>query len=90
MVVKSYNNAFELLTDDESKLAVYRIKSNLMNSILDEIKLRGWNQVDTAKALQVSQPRVSSLSNGKISKFSVTQLVKMAVKLNLKPTLKIG
>jgi predicted XRE-type DNA-binding protein len=71
------NNAFELLTSDQKNIKNYTMRSNMMNALLDLIQIKGWTQKETAKQLNVSQPRISALKNGKISQFSVGMLMKM-------------
>jgi predicted XRE-type DNA-binding protein len=49
----------------------------LMIAIEQRIREEGWTQTESAARLQVTQPRVSDLLNGKISKFSLDALVNM-------------
>ena len=80
--MKSYTNSFELLTDDQAKVRLLTKKSNLMNSILDKTKLLGITQKQAAEIMKVPQPRVSQLSNGRISKFSLDMLFLMNIRIN--------
>ena len=75
------NNAFELLTDDVKDVENYTMCSNMMDAIVDLIKDKGWTQKEAAEHLGVSQPRISNLKNGRISKFSVDMLMGMLAKL---------
>ena len=79
--MKSFNNAFELLTDDVKEVEHYTMRSNMMNAIVDLIKLKEWTQKEAAEHLGVTQPRISNLKNGRISKFSVDMLMGMLAKL---------
>jgi len=47
-------------------------------------------QVQAAKHFKVSQPRISDLLRGKISRFSLDTLVNMAVEAGLEVALRIG
>ena len=40
--MQSFNNAFELLTDDPKKVENYTMRSNMMNAIVDLIELKKW------------------------------------------------
>jgi predicted XRE-type DNA-binding protein len=80
--MKEYKNAFELLTSDPHALGIWTIRHEMMNAIVDNIKARGWTQKAAAKYLGVSQPRLSNLQNGKISKFSVMMLINILSKLD--------
>ena len=80
--MKSFSNAFELLTDDTKEIENYTMRSNMMNAITDLIENKNWTQKEAAESLGVSQPRISNLKNGKISKFSVDMLMGMLTKLD--------
>jgi len=60
-------------------------KSELLSQIIKVIKKRGYTQADLQKRLDESQPRVSDLMTGKISKFSLETLVTYAEALGLHP-----
>lgn len=79
--MKSFDNAFSLLTDDAKEIENYTMRSNMMNAITDLIKEKNWTQQEAAEKLCVTQPRISNLKNGKISKFSVDMLMGMLAKL---------
>ena len=79
--MKEYKNAFELLTSDPHALGIWTLRHEMMNAIVDNIKARCWTQKAAAKYLGVSQPRLSNLYNGKISKFSAVMLMEILSKL---------
>jgi predicted XRE-type DNA-binding protein len=79
--MKEFKNAFELLTLDMHALEMWTLRSDMMNTIVDTIKLNGWTQKVAAKNLGLSQPRLSNLYNGKISKFSAVMLMEILSKL---------
>ena len=81
---KSFDNAFELLTDDPGEVQLLTMRSNMMNALNDLIKGKEWTQEEAAELLGVTQPRISALKNGKISKFSVGMLMGMLSKLGYK------
>jgi predicted XRE-type DNA-binding protein len=47
-------------------------------------------QAEAAKVLGVTQARVSDLKRGKINRFSMDLLVRLAVRAGLKPKLKLA
>jgi predicted XRE-type DNA-binding protein len=79
--MKEYKNAFELLTSDPHALGIWTLRHEMMNAIVDNIKANGWTQKAAAKHLGLSQPRLSNLQNGKISKFSAVMLMQILSKL---------
>ena len=54
-----------------------RLRSQMIAALRKFIEKEGLTQADAAKRLKVSQPRVSDLTRGKISKFSLDTLVNM-------------
>jgi len=54
-----------------------RIRSEMMTALRKFIEKEGWTQAVAAERLKVSQPRISDLTRGKISKFSLDSLVNM-------------
>jgi predicted XRE-type DNA-binding protein len=79
--MKSFDNAFALLTDDAKEIENYMMRSKMMNAIVNLIEEREWTQLKAAEELGVTQPRISNLKNGRISKFSVDMLMGMLTKL---------
>ncbi len=54
-----------------------RRRSETMTALRSFIDKEGLTQADAAKLLNVSQPRISDLTRGKISRFSLDTLSKM-------------
>ena len=54
-----------------------RLRSDMMTALRKFIEKEGLTQADAAKRLKVSQPRISDLTRGKISRFSLDTLVNM-------------
>lgn len=54
------------------------IKESLRIVILNNITIRLDTQAQAAKLLDVTQPRVSNLRNGKLDRFSIDELMRMA------------
>jgi predicted XRE-type DNA-binding protein len=49
----------------------------MIREIRAKVGAAGWTQNEAAKQLGITQPRVSDLLNGKLSKFSLDALVNM-------------
>ncbi len=77
----SFDSAFELITDNQADVVVLKIKSKLMNQVCDLIEDNNLTQAQAASILRVSQPRISSLKQGRISKFSIDMLIRFAILL---------
>lgn len=59
-------------TPEEAKSLEF--KAQMMIVIRGLIISNGWNQSEAAKHLHITQPRVSNLINGQVSKFSLDTL----------------
>lgn len=79
--MSEHKSAFELLTDDAGEVVNYDLRANMMLALRDMIEMKGWTQKEAANFLGVTQPRISNLKQGKISKFSVDMLISMMVKM---------
>tara|TARA_R110000796_G_scaffold214551_1_gene330492 strand:- start:1547 stop:1795 length:249 start_codon:yes stop_codon:yes gene_type:complete len=75
--MKTYKSAFELLTDDSARIKLYELKSELMNSINDQIYALKLTQLQASKVMKVTQARVSNVSTGRISRFTYDLLFVM-------------
>lgn len=75
------SNPFKLISSDPSEYNSMALKSNLLIILVKHIRDKGWTQSSAAHFLEVTQPRVSNLMNGKTDKFSIDTLLGMLFKL---------
>lgn len=66
-----------------------RLRSKMMTALRKFIEKEGLTQSGAAKRLKVSQPRVSDLMRGKISRFSLDTLVNMLADAGLEVDFRI-
>ncbi|WP_210479742.1 helix-turn-helix domain-containing protein, partial [Pantoea ananatis] len=57
------------------------LKSKLIIILTELIRDEGWSQKVAAQKLGVTQPRVSNLMNGQISKFAIDMLLEMLCRM---------
>lgn len=76
-------NVWDLLSDTPSEAENLRIRTQLMSRINDRLDESGWSQTTAAENLDLTQPRVSDLFTGKISKFSLDALVNIGIKVGV-------
>lgn len=62
---------------DKKEAANLRIRAKLMDRLIDHIEENGLTQEEAAEHFGASQPRISALVNGKISRFTIDALVNM-------------
>jgi predicted XRE-type DNA-binding protein len=66
-----------------------KVKADIYRELLQYIRERGFSQQELCTLLGIHQPDVSNLLNGRVSKFSVSKLIKYAGKLNLGAQVKL-
>ncbi len=76
-ITKGSDNVFADLGFSPAESRNLRIRSELMTALRKFIEKEGLTQAEAAKRLKVSQPRISDLNCGKISRFSLDTLVNM-------------
>ena len=70
-VVLGSDNVFEDLGFDVEEAMNLKVRADLMLDLRAYIQKQGWTQQETAELLGETQPRISNLMNGEISRFSV-------------------
>lgn len=77
IVTQCSDNIFDDLGFDRSEAANLKIRADLMLALKEYIQSQGWTQEQAAEFFQETQPRISNLINGEISRFSVDKLINM-------------
>jgi predicted XRE-type DNA-binding protein len=85
---KSSGNVFRDAGFAAGEAAHLLIRADLMIQIERVLKQQGLTQVQAAKVLGISQPRVSDLVRGRIDLFSIDSLVDMLASLGVTVKLK--
>ncbi len=74
-ITKGSGDVFSDLGFSPSESRNLRLRSQMMTALRKFIEKEGLTQADAAKRPKVSQPRISDLTRGKISRFSLDALV---------------
>ena len=64
--LQSFDNVWYALEDDPVMAENMKLRSTLLMAITRNINSRDINQTETARLLEITQPRVSALLKGKI------------------------
>jgi len=80
-MLSQFSSPFELFAKDAVELNMLSLKSKLLIIIAEMIRGEGWSQAAAADKLGVSQPRVSNLMNGHVSKFAIDTLLEMLCRI---------
>lgn len=71
------DNVFEDLGFNTEEAANLKVRADLMLDLKQYIQEQGWTQEQAAAFFGETQPRISNLMNGEISRFSVDKLLNM-------------
>ena len=86
----SFHSVWDALESDPIKAENMKLRSALMIAISEHIEEMGLTQVEAARKLHITQPRVSSLTKGKIEEFRLDTLINIAHRLGLHVTMQIA
>lgn len=76
-VAKSSGNVFLDLGFSPAESRSLQMRSQMMTALRKFIEKENLTQAEAARRLKVTQPRISDLARGKISRFSLDTLVNM-------------
>lgn len=88
-ITKGSGNVFFDLGFSPAEARNLRLRSQMMTALRNFIEKESLTQADAAKRLKVSQPRISDLTRGKISRFSLDALVNMLTDAGLEVDFRI-
>jgi len=89
-ITRSSGNVFTDLGFPPEEAAIMAMRADLMAQLRLALEKRDWTQAEAAKAMGVSQSRISDLMRGKWDKFSLDMLVTLAVRAGLHCELKLA
>lgn len=82
--IQGSDNVFQDLGFDTEEAANLKIRADLMIDLREYIKARGWTQAEAADFFGETQPRISNLLKGEISRFSIDKLINMLARAGLR------
>lgn len=87
---ETFNSVWDAIEDTPAEAENMKLRSLLMMELKQHIERQGWTQREAAVRLGVTQPRMSDLMRGKITRFGLDTLVNMSVAAGLNVELHIG
>lgn len=75
---ETYVSVWDAIADTPEEAANLRVRAELMDKITAIIEDSGWTQAEAAAHCGLTQPRISDLLRGRISRFSLDALVNIA------------
>jgi len=85
-----FEDVWDAIEKDPAEAENMRLRAALMMALEAHIRSRGWTQVEAARRLGVTQPRISDLMRGKINLFALDTLVSLAVAAGLHVELRVS
>lgn len=76
-----FASVWDAIADTPEEAANLRVRSELMDKVIALIHENDWTQTEAAQHCHVTQPRISDLLRGRISRFSLDALVNIAASL---------
>ena len=73
----------------EEEAAELEMRAKLLSGISKWLNKSGLTQTEAAEQLGVTQARISEIKNGKINRFSLSMLVRLARRAGLRPGIKL-
>ncbi len=77
------DQVFEDLGFEVEEAINLRVRADLMLGLRSYIQKQGWTQKEAAEFFGETQPRISNLMNGEISRFSVDKLINLLGKAGM-------
>ena len=78
------DNVFEDVGFEAEEAANLRIRADLLLDLRAYIRARGWTHAEAAAFFGETQPRISNLLKGEISRFSIDKLINMLARAGIR------
>ena len=89
-MTENFKSAFDAIADSPEDALNMKLRASMVREIRAKLAAKGWTQTRAAAELGISQPRVSDLLNGKLSRFSLDALVTILAKLGSNVELRVA
>lgn len=84
MKTQEFASVWDAIEDTPDAAEHMKIRSSLTTALKQHIREQDWTQAEAAKALGVTQPRISDLMRGKIALFGIEALIALLNAAGLK------
>lgn len=82
----TFDHAEDALADSVEEAANWKLRNELMDSIIEVIESHGWKQKDAATHCGITQPRLNELLKNRVSRFSLDALVNIGARIGVSLT----
>ena len=87
-VTHGSDNVFEDVGFEAEEAANLKVRADLLLDLRQYIQAHGWTQAEAAAFFGETQPRMSNLLKGEISRFSIDKLINMLAHAGIRVRLK--
>jgi predicted XRE-type DNA-binding protein len=88
-VIQGSDNVFEDLGFEPEEAANLKIRADLMLDLPQYVQDHGWTQAEAAAFFGETQPRISTLVKGEISRFSIDKLINMLTRAGMQARVEV-
>ena len=82
-------SVYEQIEPDPAQAKAFAARATLMHAIRDHVESWKTTQADAARRLSITQPRLNALLRGRLDRFSLDALVKLASGAGLDVTISV-
>lgn len=83
-VTRGSDNVFKDVGFGAEEAANLKVRADLLLDLRQYIQARGWTQAEAAAFFGETQPRISNLLKGEISRFSIDKLINMLARAGIR------
>ena len=83
-LTRGSDNVFEDAGFEAEEAANLKVRADLLLDLRQYIQARGWTQAEAAAFFGETQPRISNLLKGEISRFSIDKLINMLARAGIR------
>ena len=85
-----FASVWDALEDSPAEAANMRLRSELMIALQEVVTGWGVTQAEAARRLDITQPRLNDLLRGRVGKFSLDALIRLAARAGLQVRMEIA
>ena len=86
---RRFASVWDAIEDTPEDAESMKLRARLMMALQDRISHQNVSEAQTARALRVTQPRLSDLMRGRITLFPVESLVGMLIRVGMRVEVKV-
>jgi len=82
--MSTFESVWDAIEDTPAEAAALRLRAELMRTICERLSAAGWGRVEAARRCRVTTPRLDELTEGKVDRFTLEDLIRIGTNLGLR------